>query len=140
MSPSPSCDHRIPLETEATPVVVRPYRYPHEQKDEIERQCAAMQQQGIIRPNWSPFSSPVILVLKADNSWRLCVDYRELNTKTIKDKFPISVIDELLEELGGTKFFTKLDLLSGNYQIAMDPPDIETTTFQTHQVISSFWS
>ncbi|XP_058008100.1 uncharacterized protein LOC131182808 [Hevea brasiliensis] len=132
LPPARNCDHRIPLEPGSKPVVVHPYRYPHGQKDEIERQCSDMLNQGIIRPSRSPFSSSVILVPKADKTWRLCVDYRELNARTIKDKFPIPIIEELLDELGGAQFFTKLDLLAGYYQVAMYPPDIEKTAFRTH--------
>jgi hypothetical protein len=74
-------DHRIHLLPGTAPVAVRPYRYPQLLKDEVERQCADMLAQGIIRPSTSPFSSPILLVKKADGTWQFCVDYRALNNK-----------------------------------------------------------
>ena len=80
-------------------MAVRPYRYAHVQKDELERQCDELLRQGVIWPSSSAFSSPALLVCKHDRSWCLCIDYRALNTKTIKDKFLILVVEELLDEL-----------------------------------------
>jgi hypothetical protein len=92
-------DHRIRLLPGTAPVAVRPYRYTQLLKDELERQCDDMLQQGIIRECTSAFTSPGLLVKKLDGTWRFCIDYRELNEKTVKDKFPIPVVDELLDEL-----------------------------------------
>jgi hypothetical protein len=132
LPPSRDCDHRIHLNPNTEPVAVAPYRYPQLQKNELEAQCIKMLQQGIIRPSTSPFSAPVLLVKKHDNSWQFSVDYRALNEATVKDKFPIPVVEELVDELNGAKFFTELDLRSGYHQVRMHNDDIAKTAFRTH--------
>lgn len=133
LPPHQSCDHQILLKDEAALHKCRLYRYPHHQKNEIEKQVRDMLHQGIIQASSSLFSAPVILVKKHDGSWRFCVDCRVLNQSTMKHKFPIPVIEELLDELWGAKFFTKLDLRTRYHQIRMKDNDVYKTAFQTYQ-------
>jgi hypothetical protein len=112
LPPRRPCDHSIPLLPGAQPVASRPYHYSPILKSEIESQINKMLQSGLIRPSTSAFSSPVLLVRKKDGSWRFCVDYHQLNALTMKSKFPIPVIDELLDELSFAKWFSCIDLHS----------------------------
>ena len=122
-------DHDIHLIPGSVPPNIQPYRYPYVQKSEIECMIVEMLEPGIIQPSQSSLSAPIVLVHKKDGSWRMCSDYRELNKLTIKDKFPIPVIDELLDELHGAIYFTKLDLRLGYHQIRMNTENIPKTTF-----------
>ncbi|GKA22136.1 putative mitochondrial protein [Tanacetum coccineum] len=108
LPPKGSHDHRIPLKEYTQPINIRPY-------------------------SQSSFSSPVGMVKKKDGSWRMCLDYKQLNKQTMKDKFPIPIIKELIDELHGSVIFFKLDLRSDYHQIRMYEDDIAKTSFKTHE-------
>jgi hypothetical protein len=133
LPPPRSCDHKIPLIDGAQPFSSRPYCHAPALKDEIERQVNEMLRTGVIQPSTSPFSSPFIFVKKRDHSWRLCIDYRHLNALTRKTKFPLPVIDELLDELSGAAWFSKLGLRAGYHQIRLADGEAFKTAFQMHQ-------
>jgi len=118
------------------PVYVKRYRYPEVHKAEIKRQIEDLLGKNIIRPSISPWSFPIVIVpKKCDQSgkqkWRMAIDYRKLNEKTIDDKFPIPNIDEILDKLKDAKYFSTIDLASGYHQIELDKESIEKTAFTT---------
>jgi len=103
--PSRSHDHSIILKVGTSSISVCPYRYPYYQKSEIKKLIKELLAMGTIRPNQRPFSLPILLVGKADGSWRMCVDYHALDKETVKDNFPILVVEELLDKLHGSQMF-----------------------------------
>jgi hypothetical protein len=126
-------DHHIPLIPGARPVSMRPYRVALALKSEIEKHVQELLAQGVITHSNSAFASPVILVRKSDQTSQLVVNYRHLNALTEKGKYPVPVIDELLDELAGARWFSKLDLRAGYHQIRLAPGEEFKTAFQTHQ-------
>jgi hypothetical protein len=132
LPPRRQYDHHIPLIHGAKPISIRPYHVAPHLKDEIEKQVQELLEQGVIVHSQSAFSSPVLLVKKSDHTWRLVVDYRHLNTLTVKGKYPLQVIDELLDELSHAQWFSKLDLKAGYHQIRIAPGEEHKRAFQTH--------
>lgn len=120
--------------TDELPVYTKSYRYPYVHRQEVQEQIGKMLDQGIIRPSNSAWSSPIwVVAKKADASgktkWRIVVDFRKLNEKTVDDKYPIPNIADVLDKLGNCQYFTTLDLASGFYQVEMNPQDIPKTAF-----------
>jgi hypothetical protein len=111
--------HSIPLVPNSIPPNVLPYRQPFSQKNEIENIVQEFLEVSVIRPSTNPYSSLVVMVLKKEGTWCMWRDFHALNKLTIKDKFLIPVIDDLLDELSGAQYFTKLDLHSSYHQVHM---------------------
>lgn len=116
------------------PVYTKSYRYPFSLKEEVQNQIDKMLNQGIIQHSNSPWSSPIWIVPKkldasGNKKWRLVVDYRKLNEKTIDDRYPVPNITDILDKLGRCQYFSTIDLASGFHQIEMSPEDVEKTAF-----------
>ena len=125
--------HKIKLEEGVKPIYVPAYRLPHKFNDEIKKTCEEMLHQGIIEESDSPYNFPLLVVPKKDNTWRIVVDFRRLNEKTIPDRYPVPVIDDILSQLGSHKWFTALDLLQGFLQIELDEESRDLCSFSTPQ-------
>ena len=117
LPPNRGCEHIIELDPTQGPTIVKPYCYNYYQKSEIERLTIELLDMGVIMERKSPYAALVVLARKKDGSFRLCVDYRALNQITIKERFPMPRMDEIMDELNGATIFTKIDLRSGYYQI-----------------------
>ncbi|UYV61052.1 hypothetical protein LAZ67_1003246 [Cordylochernes scorpioides] len=129
--------HRIDTEG-AKPIKHKPYRVSAKEREIIKEQIDEMLRDGIIRPSSSPWSFPVILVKKRDGKYRFCVDYRKLNDVTVKDVYPIPRIDEVLDTLQGSKYFSAIDLKSGYWQVEVEEKDKEKTAFTTAHGLYEF--
>ena len=111
---------------------MHPYRHPKRIRDEIEEAITELLELGLIRPSSSPCASLVVMVKKKDGTLRMCIAFRALSKKTIKSRYPIPRIDELMDELHGVTFFSKIDLRSSYHQIRIREEDIPKTTFRCH--------
>ena len=109
-----------------------PFRLSRVEREEAERQVKELLEPGRIVPSSSPYGAPVLFVPKPDGSMRMCIDYRELNKVTQKNKYPMPRIDDLMDKLGGAKYFSSLDLTSGYHQLGLQASDWPKTTFNTH--------
>ena len=127
------CDtikHRVYL-TDDIPIRSKPYRTPYALRDEMKQQVNSLLDAGIISVSDSPYASPVLLVKKKNNSYRLVCDYRKLNIKTQPLPYPLPLISDLLDTLEGAQFYSCLDLCSGYWQMHLDPRDRHKTAFCT---------
>jgi hypothetical protein len=131
LPPRRDIDFFIELSPRAMPVSRTPYRMSTPELVELNLQLKEMMDKGYIRPSVSPWGAPVLFVKNKDDTLRVCIDYRQLNKVTIKNKYPLPRIDDLFDQLGGASIFSKIDLKSGYHQVRIKGEDIHKTTFQT---------
>lgn len=121
----------------ATPIKQRPMRVPLAKQEIVKNSVKDMLDAGIIEPSNGPWASPVVLVTKKDGTVRFCLDYRKINDVTVKDSQPLPRIDDSLDALSGSKWFSTLDLKSGYWQVEVESDDRPKTAFATFD--SGFW-
>ena len=129
--PDREVEFRINLMPGTAPVAKSPYRLAPTEMNELKKQLDELLERGFIRPSSSPWGAPILFVKKKDGSMRMCIDYRELNKVTIKNRYPLPRIDDLFDQLQGTCYFSKIDLRSGYHQLKVHEDDIPKTAFRT---------
>ena len=131
LPPDREIEFVIELAPETAPISKAPYRMAPVELKELKNQLQELLDKGFIRPSHSPWGAPVLFVKKKDGSMRMCIDYRELNKVTIKNKYPLPRIDDLFDQLQGASVFSKIDLRSGYHQLKVKEGDIPKTAFRT---------
>ncbi|GJX94729.1 putative nucleotidyltransferase, ribonuclease H [Tanacetum coccineum] len=131
LPPPRQVEFRIDLIPGAAPVARAPYRLAPSEMKELSKQLQELLEKGFIRPSSSPWGAPVLFVKKKDGSFRICIDYRELNKLTIKNRYPLPRIDDLFDQLQGSSVYSKIDLRSGYHQLRIREEDIPITAFRT---------
>ena len=131
LPPDRGAAHRIVLEPGAKPPTKQPYRMSDVELEELRRQLDALLESGYVQPSTSPYAAPVLFVKKKGGELRMCVDYRALNSVTVKNAYPLPRVDEIFDQLREARVFTKIDLRSGYWQIRVAPEDVEKTAFRT---------
>ena len=131
-------EFKIDLENE-TPPIHRPlYKISPLELMEAKNQIQEMLEHEFIRPSDSPYGAPVLFVPKKDGSLRFCIDYRWLNKRTTQNRYPLPLLEEMLDRLGGARVFNKIDLKSGHWKMLVREEDILKTTFRTHWGLYEF--
>nr|KYP69684.1 Transposon Ty3-I Gag-Pol polyprotein [Cajanus cajan] len=138
LPPDSQIEFSIDLMPRTVPISMAPYIMSPSELAELKKQLEELLEKQFIRPSVSPWGAPVLLVKKKDGSFRLCVDYRQLNKFTIKNKYPLPRIDDLMDQLRGATMFSKIDLRSGYHQIKVKVEDIQKTAFRTRKFIERF--
>ncbi|XP_027922644.1 uncharacterized protein LOC114180530 [Vigna unguiculata] len=138
LPPTREIEFSIDLVPGAGPVSIAPYRMAPAELVELKKQIEELLEKQFIRPSVSPWGAPVLLVKKKDGSSRLCVDYRQLNKLTIKNKYPLPRIDDLMDQLHGAAVFSKIDLRSGYHQIRVKSDDVQKTAFRSRPFLDKF--